>query len=386
MKRFLQITAKIIAVILAAFFVVSLPLSLVAFNLGRVAFSAERMTALLTETVAETGGLRRLVMDSLARTSEPQDDDGGLDLAKAMGFLTAQEKDYLGEQLAPPDWVDEQLGVLVGAVYEWIDNDQARPVFRVDVAPIKVALLSGGVADLVEVVVDSWPPCSVRQLAEMSIGSLFGGENFELCEPPEPMRSGLVGILNAGMTASLRALPDQLTLGDPGAQQPASPEQMQAKERIRQVRFLAGWSWLLSPALLGLVMALVVRTWRSWALWWGIPLILGAVLTVLTMVGVRVAFEEAIRGLLTDTGMPAWIGSVLTGLTTAMVAVTFRRVALDALLVLGAGILVLVAGLVLARRQEKRVAPPPPADATTLPMDSSDEEAEAGEPPSGMFG
>lgn len=385
MRRFLQITAKILAIFLTAAFVLTLPLSLVAFNLGRVAFSAERMTILLTETVAETGGLRRLVMDSLVEPSDPQSPDGGLDLGAAMSFLSPQEKDYLGEQLTPPGWVDDQLGVLVGAVYEWIDNDQARPVFTVDIASIKVALLSGGAADLVEVVVDSWPPCSVRELAEMSIGALFGGEDFVLCEPPEPLRSGLVGILNASITASLRALPDQLTLGEPGAQEPASPELMQTKERIRLVRFLAGWSWLLSPALLGLVMALAVRTWRGWALWWGIPLILGGLLTVLTMVGVRAVFEEAIRGMLTDAGMPAWIGSVLKGLTTAMLTVTFRRVAVNAFLVLAAGIVVLAAGMILARRQEKRPSAKAASDAATLPLDPTDEE-DAGEPPSGMFG
>lgn len=391
MKGCLHVSARILAFLVAALFVVSLPLSLVAFNLGRIAFSPERMTSLLTETIAETGGLRRLLMDSLAAPAETPAE--GVDLASAMSFLTPQERDFLGEQLTPPGWVEEQTGVLVAAVYEWIDNDRARPEFVVDITPIKVALLAGGAADLVEVVVDSWPPCTVREMAEMSVGALFGQEDLVLCEPPEPLRSGLVGILNVGVAASLRALPDQLALGESGAADPAPAELMQAKERIRLVRFVAGWSWLLSPAMLGLILALVVRSWRSWAVWWGAPLILGAVVTGLTMVGVQVVVDEAIRGMLADASMPTWIGNVFRGLTTAMLAVTFRRVALQALLLLAAGIVVWVVGSIMARRRKTASAAPStaaalPAQAGTvkLPPEPEPEEDDDTPRPSGMFG
>lgn len=388
MRGCLSTTQKVLAYLLAGVFVVTLPLSVGTFNLGRVAFSPERMTALLADTIAETGGFRRLVIDSLAGPADPSAEEGGLDLAAALSFLSPPEREYLGEQLAPPGWVESQLGVLVGAVYDWIDNDQAQPVFTVDVSPIKVALLSGGAADLVEVVVDSWPPCSVREVAEMSVDALFGQDALVLCEPPEPLRSGLVGILNASLTASLRALPNQLTLGDPGAERPASPDVLRTKEQIRRVRFLAGWSWILSPALLVLLAAVIVRSWRGWGLWWGLPLMLGGLLTVITMVGVRLVVGQAIGGFLTEGTLPAWIGSTLQGLASAMLAVTFRRVVLDAALLGGIGILILAVG----RAMEKRRAHPAPAgapdQAETLRFDSAEEtsEDESGTPPSGMFG
>jgi hypothetical protein len=200
------------------------------------------------------------------------------------------------------------MGVVVAGVYEWIDNDRARPEFVVDIAPLKAALLSGGASDLVEIVVDSWPPCTVAEMAQMGVGALLGQQDLVLCEPPEPLRSGLVGILNVSLAASLRALPDQLSLSQPGASRPASPDVMNAKQRIRTVRALAAWSWLLSPALLGLVMAFAIRTWRGLALWWGVPLMGGALVTLGTIVGVRLAVDQGFRSLLMNADLPGWAG------------------------------------------------------------------------------
>jgi hypothetical protein len=391
MKGCLHVASRAVAVLLAVAFAVTLPLSLVAFNIGRVAFSPERMTALLLETIDETGGLRQMVIESL--TSEPGTaDPGGLDLAAALEFLTPQERDYLGEQLTPPGWAKAQLGALVAGVYEWIDNDRARPSFVIDITDLKVALLAGGASDLVETVIDSWPPCSVEEIAGMGVGALLGEQSLKLCEPSEPWRSGLVGLINSSIALSLRALPDQISLGGSDSA-PAAPEVMQAKERLRQARFLAGWSWLLSPVILGLVMALVIRSWRSLGLWWGIPLLVGALMTLATIVGVRVAVEGFARSALGDAAMPAWIGGMIQTLITAMMAVVFRRVALQAGVLLALGLVVLVGGLAAGRAASRRSG----SAAVSLGKGQGSEKSEKGEPeeedapdpgepPSGMFG
>jgi hypothetical protein len=385
MKGCLSIASRVAAGLLAGAFVVTLPLSLVAFNIGRVAFSPERMTTLLLETINETGGLRQLVIESLT-TKTGNAEPGGLDLAGALEFLTPQERDYLGEKLTPPGWAQAQLGALVAGVYEWIDNDRDRPSFVVDITDLKVALLAGGASDLVETVVDSWPPCSVADIAGMSVGALLGEQSLKFCEPPEPLRSGLVGLINASVAVSLRSLPDQISLSasDSAA---ATPQVMQAKERLRRIRFLAGWSWLLSPVMLGLVMALVIRSWRGWGLWWGIPLLAGALLTLATMIGVRVAVEGLARSALGEAAMPAWIAQMIHALITAMMVVVFRRVAFQAGVLLLVGALVLAGGLLLQRSADRRVAAAETAAGETRTIAPIDEEPpEPGVPPSGMFG
>jgi hypothetical protein len=301
------------------------------------------MTTLLTATITETGGLRQLVMESLAGGSGSESNEAGLDLGAALSFLTPQDRAYLSQQLTPPGWAEDQMAALTAGVYEWIDNDRAQPELSVDIGPLKVALLAGGAADLVEIVVDSWPSCTVAQMAEMGVGALLGEQNLVLCEPPEPLRSGLVGILNISISASLRAMPDRLTLSRPGAYRPASAEMMATKERIRTVRAVAAWSWLVSPALLGLVMGLVIRTWRGLALWWGIPLMLGALLALATMVGVRLLVDQGFRAALAETELPGWVGGMVQSLVVAMMVVIFRRVAVQSVSSLS-GVVLFVVG------------------------------------------
>ena len=396
MKGCLHFALRAAAVLLAAAFVVSLPLSLLAFNLGRVAFSPERMTTLLLETIDETGGLRQLVIESL-RSGTGDPDAAGLDLAGAIEFLTPQEREYLGDQLTPPGWAQSQLGALMAGIYAWIDNDRAQPSFVVDITDLKVTLLAGGASDLVETVVGSWPPCSAEEIAEMSIGALLGEESVKFCEPPEPLRSGLVGLINTSVAISLRALPDKVSLGR-SESAPATPEVLQAKERLRRVRFLAGWSWLLSPVMLGLVMALVIRSWKGVALWWGLPVLIGALLTLATAVAVRVGVEGLARSALGDAEMPAWIGQMIHALVTAMMTVVFRRVALQAGILLVVGGVTLAGGLLLQRAAERRAgaavlataARSPAGTIKPKPMEGrpaqAEEPPEAGDPPSGMFG
>jgi hypothetical protein len=349
MKGCLPTGARVLAVVLAVVFVVTLPISLVAFDLGRLAFSPERMTRLLTDTIGETGGLRRLMLDSLS--SPDAEAGGGLSLGRALSFLTPEERDALGSQLTPPGWSEDQLGGLVSSFYEWIDNDRARPVFTVDISPVKVSLLSGGAEQVIETVVDSWPACSVAEVAQMSLDALLGQGELTFCEPPEPLRSGLVGILNVSVATSLRALPDHLTLGPSDADAPAPPSLMATKERVRRVRALAAWSWLLSPVILGLIMALVIRSWREVALWWGIPILVGGLAALVGSAALRLLLANGIRSIVADASMPLWIGTVIQGLAAAMLAVAFRQVAIQAMMLAAVGGVVLGVGLWLARRE-----------------------------------
>lgn len=385
MKGCLQLAARWGAGLVAVVFVLTLPLSVVAFNFGRVAFSPDRMTDLLTATIVETGGVRRLLFESLTAAPEPGSAEEGLDLAEALQFLSPQERDYLGEQLAPSGWGEEQLHTLVVGIYDWIENDRDGPSFTIDVTPLKVSLLGGGAAELVETMVDSWPPCSVEEAARMGIDRLLGQGDLILCEPPEPLRTGLVGVLNVSMAVSLRALPDRISLGGPEAERPAGPETMETKRQIRTLRFLAGSSWLLSILMLGLVLALAVRSWRSLGLWWGIPMLVGAGLTLVVMAGLRFALERALSQSLAGGGTPEWIAGLLRSLGEALLAVTFRRVALHSLGLLIAGAGILTGGLWLERRRRPSQAVAA-SEATTRILDEADSPEPPGPPPTGMFG
>jgi hypothetical protein len=380
--------ARFLAGVLALIFVLTVPLSVVAFDLGRIAFSPERMGALLDQSLDQAGGFRRLAMEAITGGLESEagsDDGGALSLKGALSFLTPQERDYLAERLLPPDWVREQLQAGLDDIYAWVDNDLARPNIDVDLRPVKETLRQGGADELIEVVVDSWPPCTVDQV-EVMAAQIFGlAEGFPFCEPPEPLRTGLVGMAGEAIKLGLYALPDQLSVSGGRANEKADPQILKAKEDLRLARALARWSWLLLPALLGLIMALAVRSWRGMAWWWGLPMILGGLLTGVAAIGVRLGARAVVGGMAFGPGLPPIMADVLHSVSEGWVMSAQRAIGIHAGIILLAGGGLFTFGLWRGRRAQ-RAAPQLPAAKASTPTFPSEPEPPEGETPTGMFG
>jgi len=383
--------ARFLAGLLALLFVLTVPVSVVAFDLGRVVFSPERMGALLGQSFEQAGGFRRLAMEAITGGVEGEagsGDGGALSLEGALSFLTLQERDYLAERLLPADWVREQLRAGLDDLYAWVDNDLARPNVDVDLRPVKETLRQGGADELIEVVVDSWPPCTVDQVDVMA-AQIFGlAEGFPFCEPPEPLRTGLVGIAGEAIKLGLYALPDQLSVSGGRADEKADPETLKFKEDLRLTRALARWSWLLLPALLGLIMAVAIRTWRGMAWWWGLPVILGGLLTLVATVGVRLGARAVIGSMVLGPGIPPIMAEVLQSVAGGWFTAALRAVGIHAgiILLTGGGLFAL--GLWRGRRAQRAAPPasPPPAPGATTLVFPSEPEPPEGETPTGMFG
>jgi hypothetical protein len=165
-----------------------------------------------------------------------------------------------------------------------------------------------------------------------------------------------------------------------------------AKDQLRSFRTLMLWGWMFPFSLLGLIMALVVRSWSDIGRRWGLPLLLGGGGTLLLAL-----FLSAVRdGLIAD-----WLGGIgpdagplrdllragLNGLYTA----GLRPLWLQAFLVSGIGVLLWLGG----RRSDRKVASKPESGASMpaavdtkilTPEELEPDIDEQGEPPSGIFG
>jgi hypothetical protein len=371
---------RVLAGGLAVLFVLTLPITIIAFDLGRVVFSPDEMATLVSTSFEEVGGFRRLAMDAI--TADGGASGEGLNLTVALSHLTPLERDYLADRLLPRVWVEEQLHASVVDVYAWIDNDLSRPDIRLDLRPVKDALRSGAADELVEMVVNSWPPCSIEQMSEMA-GTVLGlVEGFPFCEPSEPLRTGLVAMAGETLVLSVYTLPDTLSISGGAAPSQADPEILRLKEDVRLARTLSRWGWLLSPALLLLIMALAIRTWRGLAWWWGLPLILGGGLTVIASFASRAGVGRLAARLGATPGMPPIFEELVTTAAGAWMTGAMREVLTHAAVAAVVGLFVFVLGLLLGRRAKPPAArPTPPSPDTTLRFPKHDEET-----PTGMFG
>jgi hypothetical protein len=377
-----------VALLLAIAFVMGLPISIVAFDLGRSLFSPEGMGRLLRLSFDEAGGFRRLAIDVIfGGDGSGSGEEQGFDLRTATSFLTRQERDYLAERLLPSEWVDSQLDAVLTDLYAWIDNDRARPDLKIDLRAIKGTLRAGGADELIEVIVDSWPACSVDQVAAIA-GQILGlAEGFPFCEPPEPLRTGLVGMAGEAIKLGLYGLPDRLALSSAPASGVASADVLQFKGNVRLVRAVSLWGWLVPPVLLVLILALAIRSWRDLTLGWGVPLIAGGLLTILAAFGVRIAAGEVIPGMATGPGLPPILGNLFRTVVQTWVTTSLRSVGFHGGMTLVAGALVFGIGRLLERRAKQSGPPasPAPDQAKTLILPKESPPAE-GERPTGMFG
>jgi len=396
----LGMVAKLCAVVLALVLVLALPLSLGAHDLGRVLSSPATIADLVVAKVVDSGVLRRLVSQRmLSGELFGQEGDQGSDFRQAMSYLEPAEVDAIVEILLPPNWAGDQITASLESLNAWLDNDQAMPDLMIDVRPLRDGLLSGGAERLVEIIVDSWPACSVDQVNQMNEAAARTGEAPVLyCEPPEPYRSSLTRIATDGLTEQIRGMPARVALaGDTGLGAVADPAQVMAfKETIRMARMLAEWGWILPLSLLGVIMALVVRSWRGLARWWGIPLLAGGLLSfLLLLVGGGLA-RQALVTVLATGETPEALGRLLQLVGGGLLDEVGRRLFWHSLLLtLGAAVLI-ASGFLFGRKKPAPLAVPapaasnaaaasptprPPEPPPTSPADRGDAEK-----PSGMFG
>jgi len=344
---------KMIAAFLAFIVIVALPISLLIYNVARVVFSPEIMSDLLTTRLVESGVIRGFITDSLLSPEFLQEQGPGeFDFSRVLKNLSPEERGAIVDILIPPEWIKNQISGSFNAIYSWVDDDRPLPSIHLDMGPIKERLLGGGVVEIVDTIVDSWPSCSAAEMEQLREVIEFGGEFPEfLCEPPEPFRGRVIDLTSSQFIQIVREVPQELSLSGDQPYPQDMTEIATMKEWIRLARALSLSIWLLPIALLGLIMALVIRSWRALGRWWGIPLLIGGVFALMIVPLVSAVGEIFIAQQLSDLQHEAnaayeLLVIVINGLREAI----FGGLLFHAALVSGIGLALLVGGWLASRR------------------------------------
>jgi len=344
---------KMLAAFLALIVIVALPISLLIYNVARVVFSPEIMSDLLTTRLVESGVIRGFITDFLLSPEFLQEQGPGeFNFSRVTENLSPEERGAIVDILIPPEWIKEQISGSFNAIYSWIDDDRPLPLIHLDMGPIKERFLGGGVIEVVDTIVDSWPSCSAAQMEHFREVIEFGGEFPEfLCEPPEPFRSKVIDLTSSQLIQVVREVPQELSLSGDQPYPRDMTDIAAMKEWIRLARALSRSSWLLPITLLGLIMALAVRSWGELGRWWGIPLLIGGVFTLMLVPLVSVVGEILIAQQLPVLKHEAEAAyelliKVINGLGEAILSVLLFHAAL----VCGIGLVLLVGGWLISRR------------------------------------
>ena len=270
----------VIALLMVVLFVITLPFTATSQSVSQIVFSEEAITDIVTSSLLSTGLLEHYMLETVFQGS--LDPRGGVEegaFTEALQYLTPAERQTIIQEIVPNGWVENQISASVKAIFHWIDDDRPAPVITLDLVTIKDRLIDGGIEELVETVIDSWPSCSPEQINILRKAAVRG-ENFEfdICEPPEPFRTQAVELVSIIFYEWVRESPASIEfLEEPDE---SYEEIMESKEGIRFLRALMRFGWFLPIALLGLIMALKIRSVRGLGNWWGIPMTLGGILTI----------------------------------------------------------------------------------------------------------
>jgi hypothetical protein len=390
--------SRLLAVSAALVFVLVLPPALIGRDLARVIFQPEVFSSVWQARVLDSGLLEETIQDAFSsdRWLEALG-EGSQALRPAFKHLSESERSDILRLLIPDGWVRDQFSGTVREFLVWIDSSQEIPGVALDLQPLKQHLRDGGIDEVVEILVDSWPSCTAEGAARLERELLVGdGTPREYCEPSEPMRSELVYLASSMLVDQVDRLPDRLPLF-----QDANPgEAIRVKEQLQGLRAVALWAWFLPLSMLGLIMAFTVRRMEDFRGWWGVPLILsGAVGFALTLVlsSARSDLAANITGGLTGSG------SILQPLLLAGLQGLIERALSEFLL---QSLLLIVLGLVCwfglkwyfgrmgtrmkstsaATRASAEDARDLPGNPPLVPPIDEARDAESGDPPSGIFG
>jgi len=305
-----RIASRITAGALALALILGLPLSLLAFDWARLFVDPERMSQVVGQQLLDSGVLRETAMKAIF----PSDPGEGEVRFSEFQQLDPAARERLLDILIPRGWAQEQVTRIVTDLYAWFDNDQAKPALSLDIGPLKERLTSGGAQELVTLLVDSWPECTpaqIEQLRQQVVGTR-GFPSEAMCNPPEPLRTGLIAQGSRFLMESLKPLPAVIPLGDDSG--PSGVEDVgRLKQGLRLVRALARWGWLLPLSTLGQMAAVVVRSWPQLLRWWGVPLAGAGGTGLVLLLGAARLAQRLTERALAPGQLPAFMQQALLG-------------------------------------------------------------------------
>jgi hypothetical protein len=193
---------KFIAFLLVLLFVITLPIALLSFNLGRVLFDAPLVKRVVTKEVTQSDlvpvTLRWFAQrraQERVMTGEAQTAIREPDALKALEFPTLDNWRKIKAEVMPNEFLTNWVAVTVDGLYGWLDTKDPLPNIVVDLRDWKKYARSEHGWKAIQMVYDSLPPCKqpdiddfLKRLAAVPPGQEVLYNLYTPCMFPDPWR------------------------------------------------------------------------------------------------------------------------------------------------------------------------------------------------------
>ncbi len=335
---------KLLAAICSVLFVIGTVVVLLLFNVERRAFASETYK----QAFEDQKLYERMpaLMASALQTSISQNPN-------AFPFL---------KELSVEDWqsttasllpAEEMRAVADGALdstFDYINGTTNSAV--ISLLPIKAQLVGPSGVNIIEQFLKTQPDCTIEQLTQMGLG-LFGG-NIVLCNPPAQAMGLVEPLIQSQLQTISAAFPDQITLvlSKTDSTSPNDP-----RYKLHIIRSAIQFSPFFVILLLLTIALLAVRSLRDFLLWWGVPfLIVGMITTLLSLIGSPLVASILRFFIQRQAGafLPPILASSISETAGAVARQILIPVTIQGLIIAVVGILMVVAGMFLTRRETYR--------------------------------
>ena len=252
---------RLLALLLAAVFVITGAPTLALFNIQGSAFRAATYEGALSEAnfyrqfpVLMAGLIQRNIgkdMPAFVRRITPEQWTGVLETLLPEPQLKAMTEDALGQGFA------------------FVNGETQDP--QISVAPLKQSLLGPAGMDAVLYLLHSQPDCTLSQAAKM-----FATLGNQICNPPQEVVDLMRPTLETELQHVAAVLPDKVSM----VGNAAGPSVQSRLGTLHNGRLLMQISPVLPLVLLLALTVLAVRTLRDLLIWWGWPFLLTGLLGV----------------------------------------------------------------------------------------------------------
>lgn len=360
----LRVTAFLVALLL----VLTIPLSLFLFDLGKAVFNVPLVKQIVTDEVINSDLIPLALEWFSDRRAQERVDLGealvGIDepdVVLLMSFLDRSDWKQIKAEVLPDEILAEWVSVTVDGVYAWIDSPYRVPQIIWQMQTFKDRVNSEHGVNCIVIAYSNLQPCTQVEIQDFQsrLAAAPAGTDvlYNLCAFPDPWHEDQFNDYVASLQDVVNNIPPSFALTEELAQVEdtagVGPETL--KQTLRMIRFLAGIAWLLPLALLLLLVVLIVRSLTSLGRWLGMPLIAGGILTLLPALAYRRVITTFLAaGPLSET--PELIRQEATRAILRLAAEVFRPLLFQATAIVLLGLALTILALILGQKRQRTTA------------------------------
>jgi len=365
MKTIFNAILKFLAFILAGALIFILPLSLLANNTGNVLFDQEEVNQLTSSVLIDSDIIpaameiisNRQADEISKKIEDTERGDRELDLFTLVYSMEERNWKNFREALLPEQVISSWIDVTINGFYNWLNTEDQAPYIRWDMIPLKDNMSGPAGEEAVIAFYDSLPDCTDIQMEDMQTEP---GEPLprakmvkELCKLSTFPHSEQIEVYNDVMRMVVNATPPEYNATKTLLRQGGAEDGIfTLKWNLRQMRWNMDTALLVPLFVLFLILIFAVRSLEALGQWWGIPLVGGSLIALIT----ALLYKPLWTGILTDR-MPEAIPQTsllyheLIDGSSRVIAPVFNPLRWQSFVILLIGVGFLALGFILRMRE-----------------------------------